>query len=235
MQFAGKRVLVTGGSRGIGKAIAQYFKAAGAEVWITARSIEPGTKGYAVDFNDSISSGKFLEVISSAPAFDILVNNAGINHISEIGDFPKSEIRALLSVNLEMVINLSQVVSNRMVEAGLPGRIISIASIWATNTKAGRSIYSATKSAVLGLTRGMAVDLAPKGISVNAVSPGFIKTELTQRTMGDSGIAEVSGLIPMKRLGEPEEIAEIVGFLASARTTYLTGQNIIVDGGFTIV
>ena len=113
--------------------------------------------------------------------------------------------------------------------------MVNIGSIWATNTRIGRSAYCAAKSGVLGMTRGISADLAAHGILVNTVSPGFVLTELTKGTMGEEGIAEISAQIPAGRLAEPREIAEVVAFLASQNNTYLTGQNIIVDGGFTNV
>ncbi|MGJ8660575.1 MAG: SDR family NAD(P)-dependent oxidoreductase [Bacteroidota bacterium] len=235
MNFENKKVLITGGTRGIGAAIAAYLSGLGAEVWITGRTLEKSQRGFSVDFSSIESAAGFFEQLKSAPSFDVLVNNAGINYIESIHAYPDNTLDELLMVNYQMVLKTSKAVARQMIDAKIEGRIVNIASIWATHTKKGRSIYSSTKAALLGFTRGAAVDLAEYGILVNSVSPGFTETELTKKTMGKAGIEEVSEQIPLRRLAQPEEIAKVVGFLASNDNSYITGQNIIIDGGFTII
>jgi 3-oxoacyl-[acyl-carrier protein] reductase len=115
------------------------------------------------------------------------------------------------------------------------GRIVNIASIWSIITKPGRAVYAATKSGLVGMTRAVAVDLAPYGILVNAVSPGFVNTELTKNTLSPEECESLSSQVPMGRFAEPEEIARTVLFLSSDWNTYLTGQNLVVDGGYACV
>ena len=122
-----------------------------------------------------------------------------------------------------------------MLAADCRGRILNIASIWATHSKPGRSGYCTAKAGLLGMTRAMATDLAHAGILVNALSPGFIETQLTLQTLGEEGMRDMQSTIPMGRLGRPEEIAEFASFLVGPGNTYMTGQSIIVDGGFTNV
>ena len=235
MDFTNKKVLVTGGTRGIGAAISTYLTACGAEVWITGRNLPTGQQGFSVDFSSAESSEVFLNSLDDAPHFDVLINNAGINHIDTIDQYPDDLLKKVLTVNYEMVVKTTQAISRKMIAENKGGKIVNIASIWATQTKKGRSIYTSTKAALVGFTRGVAVDLAEHGILVNAVSPGFTETELTAQTMGEAGIKDICQQIPLGRLAQPEEIAKVVSFLASDDNSYITGQNIITDGGFTII
>lgn len=240
IDFSGQNALVTGGTRGIGHAIAIRLRDLGAEVAVTGRSAEApsGLDGFGylgVDFGDRESTTRFCAEVAAMRDLTVLVNNAGINHIDRIENYPMDRFDEVMEVNYAAVYRVAQAGAQAMLAAGLTGRIVNIGSIWATNTRVGRSAYCASKAGVLGMTRGISADLAPQGILVNAVSPGFVLTELTERTMGPEGIKEVSAQIPMRRLAQPKEIAEVVAFLASPSNTYLTGQNIIVDGGFTNV
>jgi 3-oxoacyl-[acyl-carrier protein] reductase len=240
ISYTGQSALITGGTRGIGLAIADRLLSLGARVTITGRAAKApaGLDRFsymAVDFSDSDSTGDFCEELESMPEFDVLVNNAGINFIHRIEDYPEKEFMEIAKVNYTAVYLVSQSVARVMMKAGSKGRIVNIGSIWATNTRVGRSAYCAAKAGVLGMTRAISVDLASAGIMVNTVSPGFVMTELTQKTMGPEVISEVSASIPVGRLAHPNEIAEVVAFIASSNNTYLTGQNVIVDGGFTNV
>ena len=235
-----QQALVTGATRGIGLAIAEKLLSLGAKVTITGRS-KAAPKGLekftylSVDFSDRASTSAFCAVVSEMPDLAILVNNAGINRINLIQDYLVEDFQELTEVNYSSVYRVSQAAAKSMIASGNQGRIVNIGSIWSTHTRAGRSAYCASKAGVAGMTRGIATDLAPHGILINAISPGFVKTELTAATMGKEGIAEVSAQIPLGRLAEPNEIAEVVAFFASPSNTYLTGQNITVDGGFTNV
>lgn len=236
MNFTGKKILVTGGTRGIGLAISQRLSDYGAIVTVTGRSEEnPTPYDYVqADFSAEASCVKLLEVMEETNFYGV-VNNAGINDIHPIEEFPKESFQEIFEVNFTSVYKVLQAAARSFKKHKTTGRIVNIGSIWSTNTKVGRSAYCATKAGVAGMTRGVSVDLASSGVLVNTVSPGFIETELTARTMGEQGIKEVSAQIPMGRLGQPEEIAEVVSFLLSSNNTYLTGQNITVDGGFTNV
>lgn len=240
IDFVGQKALVTGGTRGIGHAVATCLQELGAEVIVTGRSAEKpsGLDSFTyrdVDFSSAQSCHHFCEELADMKDLNVVVNNAGINHIDRIEDFPEERFDEIMQVNYASVYRVSQAAAQSMLRSKIAGRIVNIGSIWASNTRVGRSAYCASKSGVLGMTRGISADLAESGILVNTVSPGFVMTELTRRTMGEKGIAEVSSQIPAGRLAQPQEIAEVVAFLASKRNTYLTGQNIIVDGGFTNV
>jgi 3-oxoacyl-[acyl-carrier protein] reductase len=165
----------------------------------------------------------------------ILVNNAGINRIQLLPDFTEEDFDEITETNYRAPYLVMQTVARVMIRDGVPGRIINIGSIWALQTKAGRTAYCGSKAGLLGMTRAAATDLAPHGILVNAISPGFVETDLTSSTLGPEGMKEVARQIPLGRLAQPIEIAKVVAMLASSDNTYLTGQNIIVDGGFTNV
>jgi NAD(P)-dependent dehydrogenase (short-subunit alcohol dehydrogenase family) len=238
IHFEGKIALVTGGTRGIGRAIAETLNDLGAEVIVTGRSPmctdNLGKLRYlTADLSNKDKLFSFCDQVASMSDLDIVVNNAGINHIERIEDYPVDRFEEVMAVNYSAVYHISQAAAKSMLASGRKGRIVNIGSIWATHTLEGRSAYCASKAGVTGMTRAIATDLAPKGILVNTLSPGFVQTELTERTMGAEAISKVSKQIPLGRLANPEEIAEVVAFLASSSNTYLTGQNIVVDGGFT--
>lgn len=218
-----RRVLITGGSRGIGKAIAAKFEENGYEV-ITPKRDE-------LDLLDELSISQYIEK-NKFQKFDVIINNAGINDIHEIDQITDEELMNMMKVNLIAPIKLLRGFTGTMKEQKY-GRIVNIGSIWAVVSKAGRCVYSATKNGIHGVTNTLAVELAPYNILVNTVCPGFTLTELTKKNNTDEEIAEISKDIPMGRMANPEEIAEVVYFLCSEKNTYLTGQKITVDGGFT--
>jgi 3-oxoacyl-[acyl-carrier protein] reductase len=236
----GEVALVTGGTRGIGHAIASRLLELGAKVIITGRNEAPaaGLEMFSylqADFSGRAQAEAFTLVVEGIEDLSILVNCAGINEIHRLEDFPSQVFDEIQDVNTRAPYLVMQAAARNMITGARSGKILNIASIWASHTKVGRSAYCTSKSAILGMTRAASADLASKGILVNALSPGFIATELTERTMGPSGIMEVQAIVPMGRLGKPEEIAEVAAFLVGSGNTYLTGQNIIVDGGFTNV
>ena len=218
-----KRVLITGGSRGIGKAIVKKFQSEGYEV------IAPERQELSLD--NSLSIQNYIEKHNNE-IFDVIVNNAGCNDINLIENITDEEIDTMISVNLIAPIKIVRGFVRGM-KSQEYGRIINIGSIWASVSKAGRCVYSATKNGVHGVTNTLAVELAPYNILVNTVCPGFTLTELTKKNNTPEQIAEITKSIPAGRMAEPEEMAEIVYFLASEKNTYLTGQKITVDGGFT--
>lgn len=217
-----RTVLVTGGSRGIGRAIVQKFEENGYRVVAPTRQ--------ELDLTSGESIANYIEA-HKAEYFDVIVNNAGCNDIHEIECITDEEMENMMMVNLISPIRLLRGFTGNMKKAGY-GRIVNIGSIWAVVSKAGRCVYSATKNGIHGVTNTLAVELAPYNILVNTVCPGFTLTELTRKNNTDEEIKEISRSIPMGRMAEPEEMAEVVYFLCSEKNTYLTGQKITVDGGF---
>ena len=161
----------------------------------------------------------------------MLVNNAGINKIDYIQSIKYQDLDSILKVNLYAPFILSQYVSAIMASNSY-GRIVNISSIWGTKTKEKRTSYTMSKSGINGLTKSLSVELARDNILVNSVSPGFTNTELTKSILSTEDMKELSSQVPMKRFAEVEEISKVVMFLCSDWNTYLTGQDIKVDGGF---
>ncbi len=246
IDFTGKTVLVTGATRGIGAAIAGEFRAAGADLILTgtkqdeidalnrAGKPEDTTRYVQVDFADEHSVNAFMEELAQYGRIDVVVNNAGTNRISLVDETSDEDYNLLTEVNLRAPYLICRQVIPGMKAAGY-GRIVNIASIWGVITKAGRSVYTLTKHGLVGLTKTLAVELAPHNILVNAVSPGFTLTELTKSTLSEAEMKAIVEQIPIKRFAQPEEMARVVLFLASDLNSYLTGQNIVVDGGFVNV
>lgn len=235
--LTGKRALVTGGTRGIGHAIAERLRDDGAEVYVTGTS--PDGKGpkrtayWQADFADDASTEAFCKSIAGR-GIDILVNNAGINKIGPFAEIDPADFRRIQKVNVEAPFLVAQAVLPGMVQRGW-GRIITIASIWGNISKAGRAPYSTSKFAVDGMTAALAAEVAGKGVLANCVSPGFIDTDLTRTVLGEDGIRELVAQVPAGRLGQPKEIAALTAWLAGPENTYISGQNILIDGGFTRV
>ena len=246
LDFKGKTVLVTGATQGIGAAIANDFYQSGANVVLTGtnqgridelnkineKNIRK--KYFQVDFSENESFEKFLSEISNYSRIDVCVNNAGVNRVDSINETSLDDYNFVTKINCYAPFVICRKVSQMMINQNY-GRIINIASIWGIVTKKKRSIYSLTKSAIVGFTKALSVDLAPYNILVNAVSPGFTITELTKSTNTEFELSKIAEEIPLKRLAQPEEIAKVVLFLSSDLNTYITGQNIAVDGGYTIV
>ena len=218
------KALVTGASRGIGKEIALLFEEKGYEVY------KPTRKELDLCSEDSVE--EYIKKNKNI-TFDVIVNNAGINDINNIDEITDEEIKNMLQINLVSPIKLLRGFIGNMKQQKY-GRIVNIGSIWAVVSKSGRSIYSATKNGIHGITNTLAVELAPYNILVNTVCPGFTMTELTKKNNTIKEIEDISAEIPMGRMAQPREIAEIVCFLCSKQNTYLTGQKITVDGGFTV-
>lgn len=218
-----KCALITGGSRGIGRAIVARYQKAGFEVFFPSRAELNLLSKDSVDAFISRNKDKKI---------DVIINNAGINDINLIEDVTDEEIDNMLTTNLISPIRLIRGFVGQMKQRNF-GRIVNIGSVWAVVSKAGRSIYSASKNGLHGITNTLALELAPYNILVNTVCPGFVLTELTSKNNTPEQIAALAKDIPLGRLAQPEEIAELVYFLGSENNTYLTGQKIIADGGFT--
>jgi len=219
-----KKVLITGGNRGIGKAIADKFASCGYEVITPTRE--------EMNLEDAHSVELFIKKNSNI-CFDVIINNAGFNDINLIEDIKDDELERMISINLMAPIRIIRGFVGRM-KLQHYGRIVNIGSIWGVVSKEGRTVYSATKHAVHGITNTLAVELASDNILVNTVCPGFTNTEMTKKNNSLETVKEIVGNIPVGRMAEPEEIAEVVFFLGHESNTYLTGQKIVVDGGFTV-
>ena len=233
-----KIAIVTGASRGIGAAIADKLGALNYFVIGTSTSgygkSEGVSKWIKVDFSNSKETENFIAQIKKLESIEILINNAGINIIKEQKDVLKVDFDQIQKINLRGPYFLSSLIASKMATTG-GGKIVNLSSIWSVNSKINRTLYSTMKSGVNGLTRSMAVEWASSNILVNSISPGFVETELTKKSLTAQQQDEIKKQIPLKRFAQPEEIAEMVSFLSSDKNTYLTGQNIIIDGGFTIV
>jgi 3-oxoacyl-[acyl-carrier protein] reductase len=218
----GKVALVTGGSRGIGKAVCEVLRARGAEVLSPSRQ--------ELDLLSPSSIAAYFDAL--AKPVDILVNNAGINNIQECLDISGDNLSDSLQVNLLAPLLIAKKLIPGMKRNNY-GRIVNISSVWSVVTKPGRLVYSMTKSGLNAVTRSLAVELAEDNILVNSVAPGYVNTELTKKNNTPVEIDKIRETIPAKRLAEPSEIAEIVAFLSSSTNSYITGQIIIADGGYT--
>ena len=232
--FSGKKVLVTGGSRGIGLAIAEKFLNSGAQVFTTSTK-DQGENGkftnFAVDFTVLSEVKAFAEKISLMD-FDVLVNNAGINKINKLLDIKLEDFQSIQDVNVKAPFLITQACAKSMIK-NKSGRIVNIASVFGIVSKQERISYTTSKSALIGMTKTLALELAQYNILVNSVSPGFIDTELTRNVLGEAGIKEMTSKVPLKKLGTVEDVAELVLFLSGDQNKFLTGQNLIIDGGFT--
>ena len=245
IDFENKTVVVTGGTRGIGAATVEAFLESGARVYATgtdlqvlnelndsAKSKTKPVEYLYLDFTLPDSVSECLGILSKLDRIDVLVNNAGVNKINPIDEIAEEDWDWINAVNLRGPFLITKMLAKKMKEQK-SGRIVNISSIFGVVSKGKRAAYSTTKWGLIGLTKAIALDLAPDNILVNVVSPGFVDTELTRRVLGEEGIDELVGKIPQLRLANCKEIAKTVLFLASEHNTYITGQNIIVDGGFT--
>ncbi len=215
-------VLVTGASRGIGRAIAEHYRARGATVVAPTRS--------QLDLSSQASVRRFIE--QGHGAVDVLVNNAGENKIGALEDMDVGDWDRILQTNLTAPMMLAVAASRHMAEKGW-GRIVNISSCYSVVSRAGRGPYSASKSALNGFTRTAAIEFAPKGILVNALCPGFVETDMTRTNNTPEQIAALCAQVPLGRMAQVDEIARFAYFLGSDENTYITGQAIVIDGGFT--
>ncbi|MGG5172241.1 SDR family oxidoreductase [Pseudarthrobacter sp. J1738] len=248
--LAGQVALVTGSSQGIGRTLAEGLAAAGATVIVHGRDagkaakaaadIEQatGSPAHSVTFDvtdpAAVDSG-IAAIEAEHGALNILVNNAGIQRRAEIGEFTNQDWDDLLATNLSSAFYLSRRVSRGMVERG-SGKIIQIGSVQSQLARPGIAPYSATKGAIVMLTKGLCADLAPHGIQANAIAPGYFATELTKALVADEEFSEwVRGRTPAARWGDTKDLVGALVFLASSASDFVNGQTLFVDGGMTAV
>ncbi|MGP4080265.1 3-oxoacyl-[acyl-carrier-protein] reductase [Pseudalkalibacillus sp. R45] len=245
--LTGKTALVTGASRGIGRAIAIELAKQGASVAVNysgseekARKVveeiqDNGGQAFAIQSDvsnmDSVTA-MIKEVVSTYGSLDILVNNAGITRDNLLMRMKEEEWDAVINTNLKGVFNCTKAVTRQMMKQR-SGRIINMASVVGVAGNPGQANYVAAKAGVIGLTKTTAKELSSRGITVNAVAPGFIETDMTDALEG-SVKDEMLKQIPLARLGRPEDIAAAVKFLAGEESEYITGQTIHVDGGMVM-
>ena len=246
MKLSNRIALVTGASRGIGKAICLAFASEGADIvaldvkaeWLeeTTREIEAGGRKCLALAADVSKHSEVRQAVDAALGqmgrVDILVNNAGITRDNLLLRMSEAEWDAVLSVNLKGAFNCTRAVVRAMVKQRY-GRIINISSIIGLRGNAGQANYAASKAGLIGLTKASAQELASRQITVNAIAPGFIETQMTQKIPEESR-KRLLELIPQKKLGQPEDVARLAVFLASDDASYITGEVIRVDGGMAM-
>lgn len=220
----GRVALVTGASRGIGRAVATRFEQLGASVLTPSRS--------DLDLGDPNSTDRYVAGLRQP--IDILVNDAGINHLARLEETDDETLREMLEINLVAPLRLARALAPAMAQRGW-GRVVNISSVWAIVAKERRLPYIVAKTGLNGLTRAMAVEFGPRGVLVNSVAPGFVLTEMTTQNNTEQELEAIAQAVPLRRMAQPEEIAEVVAFLASSRNSFMTGQVIVCDGGYSVV
>ncbi len=236
-------VLVTGGSKGLGAHLVDRFLGLGDQVATFSRNVTPTTRRWQDDFPDRFyfeeldladreaCRGFLKNVQDRFGDVEVLINNAGVTQTSLLALADVDEADRVIDVNLKGTIHLTRLVCRPMLTLGR-GRIINISSIVGLSGYRGLSVYGAAKAALDGFTRSLAREMGARNITVNSVAPGYLTTEMTG-TLDDKQGRQIIGRTPLGRLGEPEEIADAVSFLASDQARFFTGQVLVVDGGIT--
>jgi 3-oxoacyl-[acyl-carrier protein] reductase len=243
IDLTGKNAVVTGSTRGIGRAVAQALADSGARVAVVGRDREKasavasgigsGSAGFACDVGDTAQVAQLVaDVEKEFGGIDILVNNAGITRDNLVMRLKDEDWDDVLNANLRGAFAAIRAVSRGMMKKR-GGRIINMASVVGLMGNKGQANYAASKAGLIALTKSVAKELGTRGILVNAIAPGFIETEMTD-AMTPEARAALNGIIPLERLGKPEDVAAAVVFLASDMASYITGQVIVVDGGMVM-
>jgi 3-oxoacyl-[acyl-carrier protein] reductase len=243
IDLTGRTAVVTGSTRGIGRAVAQALAESGARVAIVGRDAAKASAvaadvgheaaGFACDVADTTAVAKLVaDVEKEFGGIDILVNNAGLTRDNLVMRLSDDDWDAVLDANLRGAFAAIRAVSRGMMKKRA-GRIINMASVVGLNGNKGQANYAASKAGLIALTKSVAKELGSRNILVNAIAPGFIETEMTD-AMTPEARASLNGLIPLARLGKPEDIASMVVFLASDHASYITGQVLVVDGGMVM-
>lgn len=242
---SGRVVVITGGSRGLGAGIVQSYLDSGDRVATCARTRTDAIDAWA---NDPALEGRFLfqevdlanreqsaafvkTVIETWNVIDVLVNNAGVARDGILSLASDDDIDIVIDLNLKGTLNMCRLVSRRMLARG-SGSIVNISSIVGLSGYRGLAVYSSTKAAMDGLTRALARELGSRGITVNSVAPGYLRTEMSHG-LDDGQLQQIIRRTPAGRLGEPGDIARVVQFLTAPENDYVTGQVIVADGGLT--
>jgi len=248
MKLKDRAALVTGGSRGIGRAIAKAFAAEGAKVAFVYRGSQAAAEsllqeitvagGTALalqaDVTDYAAAQACVEkALTEWGRLDILVNNAGIIKDGLFIQMEPDAFNGVVQTNLGGTFNFCRAVAYNPMMKQRFGRIINISSVAADHVNAGQTNYAASKGAINAFTRALAVELASRNITVNAIAPGFIETDMSESVRNKAGDI-IKKLIPMRRIGQPDDIAKVAVFLASADSAYMTGQVLTVDGGLSL-
>jgi NAD(P)-dependent dehydrogenase (short-subunit alcohol dehydrogenase family) len=240
----GKRALVTGGGRGIGLAAASALAQAGAEVTLVARTqTEIEAAAQAIAARGDKASALALDItdldavrraIAAAEPFDVLINNAGINRPAYLMDVKVEDFDAIFALNVRAAFFMAQAVARRLIEAKRPGSIINVSSQMGHVGAARRTVYCASKHAMEGFTKAMAIELAPHNIRVNSLGPTFLETPMTRPFFENKAFRdEVLAKIKLGRLGQLEELTGAIVFLASDASSLMTGSALVLDGGWT--
>jgi 3-oxoacyl-[acyl-carrier protein] reductase len=248
MRLKDQVAIVTGGSRGIGRAIVQAFAAEGAKVAVVYRGSAEAANGLAQEITQKGGTAVAMQTDVSDPAavdacvrrvaselgpIDILVNNAGVIEDDLFIRLEPERWNKVIQTNLGGTYNFCRAVAYEHMLKRRKGRIINVSSVAAEYVNPGQTNYAASKGAVNAFTRALAIEVAKRGVTVNAIAPGFIETDMSAAVRNKAG-DRIKNFIPMRRIGTPEDIARVAVFLASADSAYLTGQVITVDGGLSL-